>query len=174
MSRIGKWTRPPCWRIAPSSSWGPEADENRRQDQAAPPVPCRALRGQRNDAHGASTPHTKRHAPAAFVNADCRIGPTTEARQIARRPASRRPRNRTPKIASRASPFTPALHSVEASIASSARAMASGVPTCIQMPSSRTPNSRSASSARSKMRLRENAPSGVFSNSSGFMMPAPA
>ena len=48
------------------------------------------------------------------------------------------------------------------------------VPTCIQMPSRRRPKRRSASAALSKMRLREKAPSGVPSNSSGFRMAAPA
>ncbi len=67
-----------------------------------------------------------------------------------------------------------APQSLERWMASSAKAMASGVPTCIQMPSSRRPNSRSAAMALSKMRLREKAPSGVPANSSGFRIAAPA
>src|SRR5439155_5188252 len=58
--------------------------------------------------------------------------------------------------------------------ASSAAATASGVPTCIQTPSSRRPNSRSCSLARSNIFVSENSPVGASANSDGDMIAAPA
>ena len=51
---------------------------------------------------------------------------------------------------------------------------ASGVPTCIQRPSSRSPNSRSCSPAWSNIVVSENSPVGAPANSVGDMMAAPA
>src|SRR4051794_30218715 len=59
-------------------------------------------------------------------------------------------------------------------IAVSAALIAAGVPTCIQVPSSRSPNRRPASIARSNIRLSENAPFGAFANSAGLRIAAPA
>ena len=58
--------------------------------------------------------------------------------------------------------------------ASSAACTASGVPTCIQTPSSRRPNSRSCSLARSNILVSENSPAGASANSEGDMIAAPA
>ena len=58
--------------------------------------------------------------------------------------------------------------------ASSAAWTASGVPTCIQTPSSRNPNRRSCSLARSNIRVSENSPAGASVNSDGDRMAAPA
>jgi hypothetical protein len=58
--------------------------------------------------------------------------------------------------------------------ASSAAAMASGVPTCIQTPSRRRPNRRSCSFARSNIWVSENAPFGASAKIAGEMMAAPA
>src|SRR5258708_3715591 len=58
--------------------------------------------------------------------------------------------------------------------ASSAARTASGVPTCIQTPSSRSPNSRSCSPTRSNIFVSENAPLGASANSDGDMMATPA
>src|SRR6516165_7879648 len=61
-----------------------------------------------------------------------------------------------------------------AASAASAAATASGVPTCIQMPSRRKPNSRPAAAARSNKRVSANAPGGVSANSAGERIAAPA
>src|ERR1700741_4902335 len=58
--------------------------------------------------------------------------------------------------------------------ASSAAAMASGVPTCIQTPSRRSPNRRSCSLARSNILVSENAAFGASAKIEGEMMAAPA
>ncbi len=58
--------------------------------------------------------------------------------------------------------------------ASSAAWTASGVPTCIQTPSSRKPNIRSCSLARSNILVSENSPTGASANSDGDMIAAPA
>src|SRR5258705_10392259 len=58
--------------------------------------------------------------------------------------------------------------------ASSAASTASGVPTCIQTPPSRTPNNRSCSLARSNIFVSENSPAGASANSEGDMIAAPA
>ena len=58
--------------------------------------------------------------------------------------------------------------------ASSAACTASGVPTCIQTPSSRRPNSRSCSLAWSNILVSENSPAGASANSDGDMIAAPA
>src|ERR1700676_5765748 len=57
--------------------------------------------------------------------------------------------------------------------ASSAAPTASGVPTCIQTPSSRKPNSRSCSLARSNIFVREKSPFGASANSDGDMIEEP-
>ena len=58
--------------------------------------------------------------------------------------------------------------------ASSAASTASGVPTCIHTPSSRNPNRRSCSLARSNILVSENSPAGASANSDGDMIAAPA
>src|SRR5665213_4418591 len=58
--------------------------------------------------------------------------------------------------------------------ASSAACTASGVPTCIHTPSSRSPNSRSCSLARSNILVSENSSDGASANSDGDMIAAPA
>ena len=58
--------------------------------------------------------------------------------------------------------------------ASSAASTASGVPTCIQTPSSRSPNSRSCSLAWSNIFVSENSPAGAAANKDGDMIAAPA
>ena len=59
-------------------------------------------------------------------------------------------------------------------IASSAACTASGVPTCIQTPSSLSPNSRSCSLARSNILVSENSPAGASAKIAGEMIAAPA
>ena len=58
--------------------------------------------------------------------------------------------------------------------ASSAAGIASGVPTCIHTPSSRSPNSRSCSLARSNIFVSENSPAGAPAKIAGDMIAAPA
>jgi hypothetical protein len=58
--------------------------------------------------------------------------------------------------------------------ASSAALTASGVPTCIQTPSSLRPNSRSCSLARSNILVSENSPAGAWAKIDGEMIAAPA
>ncbi len=66
------------------------------------------------------------------------------------------------------------LYATLARKASSAAWTASGVPTCIQTPSSRRPNSRSCSLARSNIFVSENSPDGASANKEGDMIAAPA
>ena len=58
--------------------------------------------------------------------------------------------------------------------ASSAAAIASGVPTCIQVPSSLSPNSRSCSLAASNILVSENSPLGAPANTTGEIIATPA
>ena len=69
---------------------------------------------------------------------------------------------------------TTSPHATLARNASSAAFTASGVPTCIHMPSSRSPNSRSCSLARSNILVSENSPDGAPANTEGDMIAAPA
>ena len=69
---------------------------------------------------------------------------------------------------------TPGNYAALARIAASAAMTASGVPTCIHTPSSRSPNKRPASAARSNSGDMEEGPSGTPAKNAGARIAAPA